>query len=722
MVSNRKRTKCSAAFARDVTVAVVLNLDAKSPNANTISLFRNGVRIAQPQPLPDELKGKTLFPTVSFQRATVHTNFAAAVVPLPFTCKAIGEATQKDSVITKYPEPEGGKYTVLFPVSLPDEGSFDWLDSFLEKNPDYTELSDRAFANWATKSGVAVPGKKSSNDRQETNLQDMAGIKKLLMEVAAMQPRNFVIMEVKGNLTKEERAAALAKFKGSVFKTVAEVIVSEPPSSFKRIVQAKTLKKKQDEADREHKKAMAQEKHQWQVRKRTKDMEKAQKKRAKEAKKKAEEAKRTREVAMKKAQKELAAKKAKAAGKEPEEEKEEEEPVPIEESDEEPEEAEEEEPVETDPPKASLTAEEKALRFFVNDTPDLTLPVLARSFAKFSLPEDGEFDLVKHTWAKEKEAAAYVKNWVLEKKHTTRVEDIVPSAGFKQQNQKWQSVLGQWKGSADAYKRMKAAKAAAKSAKAAKKIMAEKKAKAEAEKKAKADAEGKKDDDKAAVKKVEVKAPAVVEEESEEEEEEVAIDFDGIDVFGVEDILDVGGKLPIFRDFQADDYTMLSLRFELHLLAHSFSKDCSDPDRTGIHLDHLAFYYQKYYGKPLNFKAFGAEKPEDLVELVNDTITVEKSIISSLVPADLESHAVFAKLTESARRHRSILVDMGDESAKLKLNRQGGGGGGGDGDQQHGGQKRSWSDDGGNQGGGKGGWGGNKGGGAWGGNKWPKKW
>merc|ERR1719426_60333 len=107
-------------------VAVVLNLDSASPNANTISLFKNGVRVAQPQALPEELSGKTLFPAVSYRGATIHYNFGAPVVPLPFKCKVIGEAIVKESDVTKYEAPAGGKYTVLFPVSLPDEGSFDW--------------------------------------------------------------------------------------------------------------------------------------------------------------------------------------------------------------------------------------------------------------------------------------------------------------------------------------------------------------------------------------------------------------------------------------------------------------------------------------------------------------------------------------------------------------------------------------------------------------------
>ncbi|CAL1135319.1 unnamed protein product [Cladocopium goreaui] len=50
---------------------------------------------------------------------------------------------------------QDGKYEVIFPVAVPDEGTFDWLDEFLEKNPQYVELSDRAIIKWAEKSGIS---------------------------------------------------------------------------------------------------------------------------------------------------------------------------------------------------------------------------------------------------------------------------------------------------------------------------------------------------------------------------------------------------------------------------------------------------------------------------------------------------------------------------------------------------------------------------------------
>merc|ERR1740121_1744341 len=96
-------------------------------------------------------------------------------------------------------------------------------------------------------------------------------------------------------------------------------------------------------------------------------------------------------------------------------------------------------------------------------------------------------------------------------------------------------------------------------------------------------------------------APAEEEEEKEDEEEQDngKVDFEKLDVFGVEDILDVGAGEPLFMQFAFEDWTMMTLRYEIHLLTHSFKKDVNDPDRIGIHADHLSFYYNKYFKKQL---------------------------------------------------------------------------------------------------------------------------
>ena len=56
---------------------------------------------------------------------------------------------------------------------------------------------------------------------------------------------------------------------------------------------------------------------------------------------------------------------------------------------------------------------------------------------------------------------------------------------------------------------------------------------------------------------------------------------------------------------------MLTLRFELHLLSHAFRKDANDADRVLVPLDHLPFYYNRYYKKALSTKSFGLDTLEE---------------------------------------------------------------------------------------------------------------
>jgi hypothetical protein len=288
-VANKKTTRVCGRMGRDSVAAVVLNLDQSSPNANTVSLFLDGVRACQPQPLPDSLKGEVLFPTVSFRNVSVHTNFGPTpITPLPFTCKMVQEASTKDSQVKKVDAPKDGKYEVVFPVALPDEGGFDWLDAFLEKNPTHTELSDRSIIRWAEQSGIFRPKgyALSSLDKPTWDfgipMIDDFSVRTLLKQVAPIQPRNFVVMELKGNLSKEDRIATLPLWNVSHFKTVAYVVMGEPPADFKKNVTTKLLQDKQDAADKIWRAKLMEEKRKKTVEQQQRRMERQRKKAEKE--------------------------------------------------------------------------------------------------------------------------------------------------------------------------------------------------------------------------------------------------------------------------------------------------------------------------------------------------------------------------------------------------------------------------------------------------------
>jgi len=168
-------------------------------------------------------------------------------------------------------------------------------------------------------------------------------------------------------------------------------------------------------------------------------------------------------------------------------------------------------------------------------------------------------------------------------------------------------------------------------------------------------------------------------EPAEEKEEKKAADEpendgedDELDVFGVENILDTGKGKPLFEGFTWEDWALLSLRYELYLLVHAFRKDVNDPERPGIHTDHVQFYYNRYFRKSLNTKSYGVETYGELVTFIKDTVSVNKknSVLEVHVSDELDNFALFLKLTEECRRERRLMLDSGDESCALKFNQQ----------------------------------------------------
>jgi hypothetical protein len=57
-IYNKTKTQVGAKFERSMHVCVLVNLDSDSPNANTVSIFRDGQRICKPQALPESLVGE----------------------------------------------------------------------------------------------------------------------------------------------------------------------------------------------------------------------------------------------------------------------------------------------------------------------------------------------------------------------------------------------------------------------------------------------------------------------------------------------------------------------------------------------------------------------------------------------------------------------------------------------------------------------------------------
>lgn len=651
---DKSKKKVAEKFSRDMTVALLLNLDEKSANANTISLFRNGVRISDPQKLPDNLRGKTLFPTITYKNVTVHVNFGPSPkFALPFTCNMLGDAAAADVEALPVPAPpKDGKFEVLLPVGLPDNGYFEWVDNFLAKNPTYTELSDRKLIEWASKSGLTRSKASGSNDKPSMNFQvpqlEDLSVQRVLDAIAPTLKRNFIVPELRANLLAEERKETLQKFLAADFKRKAAVVMGEPNQEYKEKVYAvlladkiamAELDKKKKAQDKVRNKLIAERKKKVEESKKAREAQEANKK-----KKAAEVAKKAEDGAEGEATEEAQEPAAAADEDMKEDETKAEETAPAQE--EETKKEEEEEAEEPDVPVV-LTDEDKKQWHRKLSMADLSDLALAKAFADFSLPSKAEgFDDVTFDWQKEAACSSMLKAYVLDKKKTQRCETLEPGAHFKEEWSKWQKQIQEWKQRQGQFKDPSKRKA----------MLAKKKE----------DADKLRDEAKQAASELGDEAAA----KAEETEAPMEIDMDTLDVFAVEDVMDVGSGEPLFANFAAEDWALLSTRFELHLLLHAFKKDLNDADRPSFGEDHLAFYFGKYFKRQFSIKYFGADTIADFVELLKDTLSID-STTNHLVPElSVDTPFVqFVKLTEENRRERQRRIDAGDETAKLKITR-----------------------------------------------------
>lgn len=382
----KEKKRASQKFIRDQVIGILLNMDSASPNAYTMSIFRDGVRIAEPQPLPEKLRTQALFPAVSYKGAMLRLNFSGQPIkPLPFSCRMMQDIAEADSEVVVAAEPENGRYEVVFPVALPDEGSFEWVDQFLAKNPKYVELSHRTIIDWAVKSGLWRKGQslnKGCNDKPEMGfgipqLDDMSALR-LLASLAPALPRNFLVAEVKGNLLPEMRKAIISRF--TDFTKTAYVAMGEPTSDYKETMQAKLLEEKKHQATIEQKK-------------------------------------RKNEAEVKKL---IESKKAGKAA-EPDEEAE------VEDFDME--------------VNVELTEEEKQLAHPKKPMTDLLPMDLSKCFHRFSLPDAEEgFDTIRYDWADQDGCKEYLSSWILKRKATQRIEELQPGKYFREKSTEWQKA------------------------------------------------------------------------------------------------------------------------------------------------------------------------------------------------------------------------------------------------------------------------------------------
>jgi len=435
--------------------------------------------------------------------------------------------------------------------------------------------------------------------------------------------RNFLFCELKSNLVAGERKQALLTFPGADFKKTALVAVGEPSADYRQQIQAQLLAEKTTKVEEERRKKKQQEE------------------RAKAVEEKRKEAAAKRKAAQEAAEKKAAEKKA-AEEKEGEEGKDEEkkegaaEEEKKEEAKEEEKKEEEEEKKEEPEGPIELDEEEKKIVHRQRALPDMNERVLSKAFADFSLPTKAEgFDGISYVWQNEADAGKLVKSWVLERKLTQKVDDLQPGDWFKAEWSKWQAAITEWRKVQNEFKDPF-------------------KRKAKLEKK----------------KEEAAKAAAEVGDEKAAAEAPMEIDSFNIEPADVKDVTDLGNGEPLFAHFQYEDWALLSIRYELHLLLHAFKQDLNDSDRPSFPESHFSFYYNKYFKKNFNLKTYEVEAFAGFLGHIQDAIAIDQgnNFLKTLLPDD-KPITDFVKMTEENRRERQMLVDAGDETAKLKFTR-----------------------------------------------------
>ncbi|CAK9049828.1 unnamed protein product [Durusdinium trenchii] len=136
-----------------------------------------------------------------------------------------------------------------------------------------------------------------------------------------------------------------------------------------------------------------------------------------------------------------------------------------------------------------------------------------------------------------------------------------------------------------------------------------------------------------------------------------------LDVFAIDNIMDIGEGEPLFGSFEYEDWLLLSTKVELHLLVHHFRDDTGGAVLDESNLQH---YYKTYFRRELKLDDFAAKSAAEVIELVQDSVCIENALLDYKLPEDTP-FVHFLKMTEKARRDRLQALEAGDETVLLKF-------------------------------------------------------
>lgn len=228
------KVRSGETFALDDTVGVLIDLMSGHSESNTVTLYKNGTKISKAQPIPLALRGQVFFPTVTFKNVTAAFNFgeeAAPWVALPFPVTMIQQATVDHLVRTTVERPADGKYDIVVPVGLPGEGIFEYVDNWIVQNPGYLELSDRCIVQWCERSGLKRSAQAGSKDTPDATFQipgvDDFAVRHIMHNLASINRRNCIIVEIKNNLLKDCREKLAKRFNLPCYRRRALVCIKQ---------------------------------------------------------------------------------------------------------------------------------------------------------------------------------------------------------------------------------------------------------------------------------------------------------------------------------------------------------------------------------------------------------------------------------------------------------------------------------------------------------------
>lgn len=219
-LADLKKSQAVTAFGSvGSVIGVLLNLDEHSTVANTVSLFVDGVRVGPPQPVPGHLRGRALFPAVTFRGATLAVNLGrggAQLRALPFKCAMLGQvAEEHHETLSVGSLKTSTTPEVLLPVGLPGQGLADITRKYREEHPNVVEVSTEMFADWRSRSGLTSDG-----------VANLAW-ENALVALAVQGGRSVLVSSGCRNLLTGGRQDILKRFPAS-YRRVALVAVGEP--------------------------------------------------------------------------------------------------------------------------------------------------------------------------------------------------------------------------------------------------------------------------------------------------------------------------------------------------------------------------------------------------------------------------------------------------------------------------------------------------------------